>query len=72
MDSLSPDPGPWRIIVTITGDEWCDECYNDAKDPTDRDCDTMAVSKRILDGVCVCCGGKVVAGEMFDSDGHVR
>lgn len=63
--SVPSDAGPWRIFATPSGD-WCDECWTDCKDPTDQDFDRMGINARKLDGECVCCGARVVAGNLLE------
>lgn len=52
------EAGPIRIIEVQSGMFYCDECYNDITGgdaSTDNDF-TMHTVKRLLDGICECCG----------------
>jgi hypothetical protein len=54
--------GPDRIIKTLMGDLYCDECYRDINDGTDRD-PSLYVQGRLTDGRCGCCGQTIENGE---------
>lgn len=43
------------MIVTVSGDTFCDGCYRDLVDPLDNDA-SMFVDRRESAGRCQCCG----------------
>lgn len=47
-------PAEGRLVVS--GAIFCNDCYNDVKDPYDMDWAEMSVMSRVEHGTCTCCG----------------